>query len=227
LSPDAKTVALLVWPNHGGIPTKTSMLRTYSVATGQLLRTWTGPAPLPVNGVIATSSTADNVAELSWLASGTQLAFTYPGLTLRLLDTTRPGTNLMADSRPVFTPPATGAGCFQALLTPDGRTVLCSSQPRNTGCRKTALEIEAYSAATGKLEGVLYRDTGRCLAADTQFLWVGSATSAVIQLQTASAPTGRPSLVITRIVGVLTPGKVTPLHFPPVAVGSGPSLIAF
>jgi hypothetical protein len=75
-----------------------------------------------------------NVDALSWTADGKHLAFVGPGRSLRtssavrLLDVTLPGSDLLANSRPVAEPPPgdqlNDVSWRGAIITPDGRTVV-------------------------------------------------------------------------------------------------------
>jgi hypothetical protein len=102
-------------------------LRLYSVASGALLRTWSSSSNLGDYGETL----------LSWTAGARQLAI---GSLVRMwmLDVTRPGHNLIADSRLIWS--VKGAGTFTvgkpspfscaldmtALPTADGKTVVCA-----------------------------------------------------------------------------------------------------
>jgi hypothetical protein len=251
LSPDGRTLAVLEWDNqpepwdHGSPAT----LRLYSVATGKALRTWTGglaPNPVPRYGDSVEDS--QNYAGLTWLADGHTLAFTYVAKNVapavRTLDTSRPGNDLVAGSHHVFTLPASGSdACVEAALTPDGRTVVCGTvtSSDNLGCGVTkpghapgkmtgTLEIDAYSAATGKRERVLYRHTGQCTRDGIGALgWVGSANAvvAMVNIGNFSPKTSDPFDSTKTSIGVLTDGKLVPLVSPTVPFDQGPGSIAF
>jgi hypothetical protein len=176
----------------GGSPGPTT-LRTYSVATGKPLRTWTGTQP---DGLVC--FTCNNTVDLRWLANGRTLAFSYQEAAVpqavRTLDLTSPGDSLDADSRAVF--PITGADqsdCPSPLLSPDGRTVLCGTigaANGNAGCSSQGAQFDAFAAATGKLDRVLYRYRGSCGYASSSFVWAGSDAVAIglLQLYTAAPP---------------------------------------
>lgn len=229
LSPDGRTTALLYWPNTAGSATAPApaTLRTYSVATGQMLHSWTAPGP----GRNVGGGNGDNVAGLTWLANGREVAFTWPGQqpgqAVRTLDVTRPGRNLVADSHAVFTLPTAGVPCAQALLTPDGRTVLCGSKPQSTGlCNQSVLEFDTYSVATGKRDRVLYRYIGRCdVNGVAQLVWAGSGTEAIVQL--AAVTGGQGGLIRTQVVGAVTPGRLSSLGIALTDTPYPPGAIAF
>ena len=194
LSPDGRTLAVMFTPNiaDGGTPGPTT-LRTYSVATGKPLRTWTGTQP---DGLVC--FTCANTVDLRWLANGHTLAFSYQEAVLpqavRTLDLTSPGDSLDADSRAVF--PITAADqsdCLNPLLSPDGHTVLCGTTGAangRDGCASLGAQFDADSTATGKLDRVLYRYRGSCGYASSSFVWAGSDTVAIglLQLYTAGPP---------------------------------------
>lgn len=226
VSPDGRTLAVLsqaIADVAGTVkPSGATTLRTYSLATGQVMRSWTAPSA---------SSSIGAFGDLSWLDDGHTVAFVYPNRTtqryVRTLNTTSPGTSLMADSRAVFSVP-TGHTCDDSLLmTADGKAVICGVLAPNDGwCTSGQLALNAYSVATGKLENVLYRYQGGCHFGIVQVVWAKSATLA-IGLITISRLVN-PSPPVTNTVGVATPGKFTAL---PVALAGGtydaPGTVAF
>jgi hypothetical protein len=251
LSPDGRTLAVMFTPNiaDGGTPGPTT-LRTYSVPTGRLLRTWTGTMS---DGLVC--FTCDNTVDLRWLANGHTLAFSYQEAVLpqavRTLELTGPGDSLDADSRAVF--PITAADqsdCLNPLLSTDGHTVLCGSMGAANargGCASQGAQFDAYSTATGKLDRVLYRYRGSCAYASSSFVWAGSDTIAIglLQLYTAGPPgsetvtngtsttTGSvPQWNDELIFGVVAAGKFTRLQVTmrnesQGVMASTPGLIAF
>jgi hypothetical protein len=230
VSPDGSTLAVLFQfqpvmdtAAHGMVPTRAATLRTYSVATGHLLRTWTAPV---------SDSSFDAFGDLSWLDDGHTLAFVYAAMTthryVRTLNITSPGNNLVTGSRTVFSVP-TGHTCDGSMLmTSDGRAVICGTFAVNSGwCTTGQLEFTAYSVAAGKLERTLYQYKGGCNFATATVMWAKSATL-LIGWIALSKPVS-PDPPITNMIGVITPGKFTSLSNIP--VGSGdyemPNLIAF
>lgn len=221
VSPDGRTLAVLFQVSgHGGGAGQFAyhlMVRTYSLATGQALRTWTDPAG-------ALSPTGPGTFNVSWLDDGRTLAFASATRTapqgIRFLNTTSPGTSLVSDSRLVFSSPANDA-CGSLLLTPDGKAAICGTYAPNPGsCAKGQLEVTAYTVATGKLDRVLYRYRGPCQPSGTaQVMWAGSGMLAIGAIWVGSARDNR--------VGLMSPGKFTPL--PIVSSGSdyGPGSVAF
>jgi hypothetical protein len=239
LSPDGRTLAVLEWCTVTGPcdPRSPGTLRLYSVATGKALRTWTwGASPVPTDPAPGYGDN-ENSAGLTWLTGGRTLAFTYyahgQSPAVRTLDTTRPGGDLVTSSRRVFTLPASGPdACSEAQLTPDGQMVICGTQVSlDRGCypvTKETLEIDAYSAATGKREGVLYRYTGPCTKDGVGALgWVGPGNVVVAMVDTGTVVTRITGFQVKVIVGVLTGGKFVPLLPATLPFGQGPGTIAF
>jgi len=209
LSPDGSEFAVTLEPNTT-MNSGPELRRIYSVATGALLRTWTGP---PSNVTWDAYLGRDNNTTLSWLADGHTLVLDY-GAGGRMLDTSRPGHDLIADSRPTAWSMAWGA-CSRPLVTSDGKTVVCAAttglqgHPGATGgtCSGEFLE---YSTATGKLTRTLYRYQASC-GTDGEVMWVSSSGNALIgYLNIPGAKPGQSSPV----VGVITQSKFRPLSFP-------------
>jgi len=227
VSPDGSTLAILyqATKSGGGIlldPSGPATLQTYSLSTGRLLRTWTAPAA---------DSTIDNFADLTWLDNGETLAFVYPNMsahrTVLILNTARPGTSLISESRTAFTVP-TGHTCDATLLmTADGKSVICGNfAPNNGWCTTGQLAFTAYSVATGKLDRVLYSYQGGCHFGTATVIWAKSAALAIGWIAVSKPVTPYPP--IANEVGVLSPGNFTSL--PGLKVGTGeenPSMIAF
>lgn len=187
VSPDGATLAVAYRP---GIPSGDMVtLATYSLGTGRLLRTWTGPkGPFFLTPV-----------RLSWLADGRTLA--YQGVadlrTVYLLDTTRPGDTLPGTSRAVLTAPL-GNAIGGPLVAPDGHSVWSAASLKQ-------LRVSTYSTATGKLLRVMY--SAPVLTASV--LWAESATTAIVAAFDRAGAPARGSEI-----GVVTQGKFTPLRLP-------------
>jgi hypothetical protein len=237
LSPDGRTLAVMEWCTTPGACYRGSpgTLRLYSVATGQAERTWTwGALPYPIPAVSGSDSFSNNDAGLTWLAGGRTLAFTYyahgQAPVVRTLDTTRQGGDLVAASRPVFTPPASGPdACRVAMLTADGRTVVCAAQYQSG--KAGTLEIDAYSAATGRRERVLYRYTTKQTTLDGigALGWVGPGNTVVAMTVAGTLPpSGRNGPFQAKVItGTVTQGKLTPVAPANLPFNLGPGSIAF
>lgn len=206
VSPDGRTLAGLFEVVTYSASTKKDtyrlMVRTYSLATGQALRTWTDPAA-------TLSPTGPGTFNVSWLNDGRTLAFAAATRAapegIRFLNTAGPGSSLVTGSRLVFSLPA-GAACGTSVLVPDGTAVICGGFAPNAGsCAKGQLDVTAYSVAAGKPERVLYRYRGSCQPGGTvQVMWAGSGTLAIGAVFTG--------LVKENRVGLMTPGAFTPLR---------------
>ena len=164
LSPDGTRLAADI-----GGALSSSQLVVFNLATGAR-RMWgfkTCSHCLPVSGGLGFGGV--NVDALSWTADGRQIAFVGPGASLegpgavRLLDTNAPGTNLLADSKPVVGWPGgdnrVGPGWRGAIITPDGQTVvlieeLATIRPSGRGVNVRE-QLAKFSAATGKATAIL------------------------------------------------------------------------
>lgn len=205
VSPDGLTLAVLFQVvSHVGGTGKLAygvMMRTYTLATGQELRTWTDPTG-------ALSPTGPGTFNISWLDDGRTLAFASATRAapqgIRFLNTTSPGTNLISNSRLVFSAPADDA-CGSVLLTLDGKAVICGGGATGNGsCANGQVDVTAYSVATGKLERVLYRYQGSCQPVGLiNVMWAESGALAIGALFVGSAKLNR--------VGIMSAGKLTPL----------------
>jgi hypothetical protein len=194
LSPDGSKFAVAVQPNttyNSGPET----LRIYSVATGALLGTWTGPTSDFGYGI---SGTTDDNIYLSWLADGDTVAFDY-GEGVRMLDTSRPGHDLIADSRTIAWSSNPNA-CSEPVITSDGKTLACFAFGSG--------EFREYSTATGKLTRTLYRASGK---PGGEVLWASSSGDTLIG---RLLPSGAYLDTTGSTVGVVTQGTFRRLSFP-------------
>jgi hypothetical protein len=240
LSPDGKTLAVQEWCTQAPCRGSGGTLKLYSVATGKVLRDWTWGTttdPLPSYG--GTGGLSENRVGLTWLAGGRRLAFTYfahgQASAVWTLDSTSPSGSLAASGIHVFTLPQ---ACAEAILTPDGQTVICGTQPPAVGplcgpALKETLEIDAYSLVTRKREAVLYRHADGCTIVGPGALgWVGAENLVVAMVGDISyKPTVGGALEIDTYVnvGVVTHGTLTPLlpAAPTTGYAQGPGAIAF
>ena len=102
---------------------------------------------------------------LSWTADGQHIAFTGPGASagssaLRLLDTSDPGPNALAASKPIPTPAAithTDEGSTTAIITPDGRTAVFATAVTTRDGQEMPVRrrILKVSVATGQVTAIL------------------------------------------------------------------------
>lgn len=197
LSPDGAKFAVAVQPNTT-FDSGPETLRVYSVATGALLGTWTGPTS---DLGYAISATTDDNIYLSWLDDGHTVVFDYSDRSgaVRMLDTSRPGHDLIADSQPVKWSSNPDA-CGEPLVTSDGKTIVCA--------RLGSRGFSEYSTATGKFLRTLYRPKG----SDGTVLWSSPSGDTLIGLL---IPSSNALLSTTgATAGVITEGKFKQLSFP-------------
>lgn len=207
LSPDARSLAVLL-----AMPENVT-LRTYSLATGNALRTWTTRAPRPN---AATIPDPENIAALSWVGEH-RLAFRYPGDAwpdhVRMLNTASKRGDLLKASRSVMADPGDQHHCASLLTATDGKTVACGTLGNATGgCVKEEPEFTLWSTATGKVTRVLYRYNGTCQAGFGSVLWAG-AHGTMIGVIVAETISGKHAH-IKFTAGLISHGKFTPLHVP-------------
>jgi hypothetical protein len=152
LSPDGTLLAA----NVGGLIASPA-LSVFDLATGTE-RAWSARtcAGCVSGGGLAYGGV--NVDTLSWTADGQHVAFVW-GAEIRLLDTRAPGSNLVADSKLVATWTVglkADSMLRGAIITPDGRTVLCIDELASLGPDMTLREhLVAFSAATGRQTAIL------------------------------------------------------------------------
>ena len=116
-------------------------LRVYSVATGAVLRSWTGANPSKGSYGYGGNGLPDPNANLTWTSDGQRLAFAYrnsvssnSSLYLREVNVAGPGGDLFADSPVVATIGAsTTTGrykiwCDSLGITGDGRSAVCGAE---------------------------------------------------------------------------------------------------
>jgi hypothetical protein len=232
LSADGRELAVMfqrgVWFKG---PTGPLTLTIYSIPSGRALRTWTGQTKgFPAGfgwywGRYSNSS-------VSWLAGGRTLAFAYGindgangpplggvfgGLTLRTLDLTRPGHDLLADSKVVMSLKAAKIPrCDTLQLTADGRTALCGTQAgTGTAYPASVPGFIEYSLATGKPR-VAYRLKGTWALAIADVLWASPDGGTMIGsvYATSTPPWSKGGGTGYTDAGVITKGTLKPLGFP-------------
>jgi len=137
---------------------------------------------------------------LSWTADGQHVAFTGPGASagssvLRLLDTSDPGPNALAASKPMPTPAAithTDEGWTTAVITPDGRTAVFATAVTTRDGQEmlTRRRILKVSVATGQVTAIL--GTPKSLAGkplDFELILYSNATGSVLVVSYAQPGT--------------------------------------
>jgi hypothetical protein len=145
LSPDGTKLAVLYQVaagTSGGFPYSGSFtLAIYSVATGAVLRTWTGTDPYHGSYGYGSNDVPDPNDNVTWTADGQHLAFAYrssngpsASLYLRELSLGAPGTDLFKDSTVVAeiaVSTTTGKStiwCDSLGITGDGQTAVCGAE---------------------------------------------------------------------------------------------------
>jgi hypothetical protein len=225
-------------PDANGSDQAPESLVLYSVATGAVLRTWSGP-----NGTILTPGEWFRVdsftATLSWLADGRALVFSDE-TAVRTLDTTGHGQDLIADSEPVWSPGSRRGNPLgyqlscagEPLVINDGVTMVCGAtgMPRparhlTSECSDmwdNAMGFVEYSTATGQLTRTLYIDQTTCTGeVDAEIYWASPSGGPLIVLLN-SAPEKNPGGPQWNEVGVIANGRVSRLTFP---VGGGAPML--
>jgi len=137
---------------------------------------------------------------LSWTADGQHIAFTGPGASagssvLRLLDTSDPGPNALAASKPIPTPAAitrTDESLTTAVITPDGRTAVFATAVTTRDGQEmlTRRRILKVSVATGQVTAIL--GTPKSLAGkplDFELILYSNATGSVLVVSYAQPGT--------------------------------------
>lgn len=202
-------------------PPNEEFLRVYSVADGKAQGQWTMPAPSTVAG----GGSEDNTHALTWTENGQAVAFRRDinlaggefGISVFILNVTRPGGDLRADSR-IVKVQATDNQCKQMLVTSDGKTVVCGVRSwggASARCPDVRPGITEYSAVTGKLIRVLYTYKGACQWGMVHIFWSNPSGTAVV----ASVLVGRDGThgkQTVNVVGLFGLGAFTelPLRLP-------------
>jgi hypothetical protein len=170
LSPDGTRLAVLYQASSGPFT-----LGIYSVATGAVVRSWTGTDP--AHGSYAYgggNGLPDPNTTLTWTSDQQRLAFYYRNsngpnadLYLREVNLARPGGDLFADSTVIVTiavSTTTGRSriwCDSIGITGDGRTAICGADLPKTPPASTVLDA--------------LTDPWRGCAAPTDLAWPGLA----------------------------------------------------
>jgi hypothetical protein len=222
LSPDGTRLAV---ENLGS----TTQITVYSLPGGAA-RTWTayGIAPQAIG--------ADPTDLLSWSGNGT-LAFGWDGSSPTgeyLLNTDRPGDNLLADSRDALclehsAPSSAYIGAnYYGYLTPDGKNIIsavlraipvgqtlpsCSqpaqpsvAQPTPGPTPPASVEIEEFSAATGTAVRVINTSRSHGALANSDVYWSNASGSVLV----VEGKTGH-GVRSQWVFGVLIGGTFVPL----------------
>lgn len=226
LSPDGRELAVM-WRAATTATNAATQLSVYSLSTGLVLGSWFTPGP--VNTLLGVGA---NGVNLTWVNGDRSLDFLWGDpvqdgrKTIRSLDVTAGGHDLIGDSRLVLRLPAGPAGpasltreapCASLLVASD-RAAICGSDSfgdkPGDGCSAVPPSFTSYSLITGKQLKVLYRYQGECgnwQGAQTAVLWTdpaGSHVIALIFLDLQGKPASAPA---DSLLGLVTNGHFTPL----------------
>ena len=199
LSPDGSRLAVYSMLSYEQV------LRVYSVATGQVANQWTMPSPSQVG-----YGPDDNSHMLTWTENGQAVAFRRDiglaggefGVSVYILDVTRPGHDLRADSR-IVSVQSNDNGCKSMLVTSDGKTIVCGIESwggASASCPKVRPGIAEYSAATGKLIRFLYEYRGACTWGMVHLYWADQSGTAVAAGLLVGTPQ-RQTVSVTDLIG--------------------------
>lgn len=252
LSPDASKIAI-AYMGLTSPPTQQPLI-VYSVKTGAMLHTWTTASGIisgtdPMGGSDAGPGTA-----LRWTADGKELAFAFyanakPGkngygyqqsASIRLLNTTAPGSSLLADSKvltgpgPGYTPAyGTGMQCLAQdgwSISANGEALTCATQwgtpgeqlpaglrsaqcPAKTGAGQVNLGFlrQYWLPSGGGGGGPVYRPCTADTPADIQLDWANSDATLVL---------GGLKLPGHSLFGLFSGGKLIALPAPPAGLSA-------
>jgi len=214
LSPDGRELAIESVPgNAKASPVIT--LAIYSVSTGAQLRAWTASTQVM-------SANGERMLSLSWLYGGRQLVFSATAgsahyIQLRTLDVTGTGTNLVADSRALFTADdnSGASACVSLQITPDGGTAICSTVAGIPGavggnalCVYGGLEFIAFPLPISHQPGRVLYHRGGCQNGESFTLWTDASGGSIIGVTGINAANEGAK----EEVGVITGGRFRPLN---------------
>jgi len=233
LSPDGRELAVM-WRTATTQTNAVTYLAVYSMASGAVLHTWITKG----DNVNAIARGANGEA-LSWVDGDRSIDFGWSVITrgahpsstqtVRRIDVTPPGGDLLAGSRVAVRLPPTAAPtkttfsapCATSVTASDG-TLVCgttsfSDVSFEEVCSTVPPSFVTYSGTTGKRLKVLYQYHGQCLEAQSMPVWTDSAGRHVIAFLLLSKKGVKTSA--TDMFGLVTDGHFTSL--PKLAVGNG------
>jgi hypothetical protein len=225
LSPDGRELAVM-WRTATTQTNAVTYLAVYSMASGAVLHTW-----ITKGDNINAIGGGANAEGLTWVNGGRSIDFSWIVTTpephwsstdtIRRIDVTAPGSDLLADSRvamrlpPTFSPAKTkfSAPCAAWVTTPGGTLVCGSNSSTDVSfeevCSTVPPSFATYSETTGKRLKVLYQWHGQCLDAEAMPLWTDATASHVIAFLLLSEKGVKTSLTDT--FGLVANGRFTPL----------------
>lgn len=220
LSPDGTKLAVLLQTAATATHEGTLTLRVYSVATGQLLRSWQRTSATIFSEAVGGWLHPNN--SVTWLADGHHLAFSYhlvEGTTVvtgqgyplssakefgvRRLDLEKPGTDLIGASTPVATIDGWVNGdCSSPYPTADGKGVVCGTDsflkvPQgSTNCKAVSPLAGFYEYSGAVRRRLLYTippakpDKGACETGAAEVLWSDPSASTLVGVVATSVLPG-------------------------------------
>jgi len=232
LSPDGRELAVM-WRTATTATNAVVHLSVYSMSSGGTLGSWS--VHRDNEGLIGGDG---NGAGLSWVNGDRSLAFRWPVPptrtnpsrgTIRTIDVTAGGHDLLADSRVAMQLPSIAAPtkttfsapCASSVTASDGTVVCGTSSFSDVSfqevCSTVPPSFVTYSGTTGKQLKVLYRYHGQCLEAQAMPVWTDPAGRHVIAFLLLSEKGVKTSA--TDKFGLVADGHFTPL--PKLVVGIG------
>jgi hypothetical protein len=211
---------------------KAEQLRIYSVATGQLLHSWS-------TDDAAVFDTGANIIDdenrgLYWVDGDQELTFPTIGQTarsenetVRMLNLAAGGSDLISDSRVIWSMSSSSDGNYppgcrwdqDPLVSADGKTVVCVSvtaaptrQTKTIPWRLSWLEYSTSNPKAAPL--VLYSETINASSSSDFWLsglWINASGSAVIGYRS----NGRFAVAKPAFFGVISKGALRSLPIPP------------
>jgi len=168
------------------------------------------------------SANGERMLSLSWLYGGRQLVFSATAgsahyIQLRTLDVTGTGTNLVADSRALFTADdnSGASACVSLQITPDGGTAICSTVAGIPGavggnalCVYGGLEFIAFPLPISHQPGRVLYHRGGCQNGESFTLWTDASGGSIIGVTGINAANEGAK----EEVGVITGGRFRPLN---------------
>jgi hypothetical protein len=214
LSPDGTRLAVAVAGPASGGKAATQQIRVYDLATSAE-RGWSLSGAAAARGVMG---------GMSWAADDRTLAFNWYGAAtagVRILDTSGPGGNLIADSGLVLSTQSHGGqpACNgDGMMTPDGSVIVCPAAPgpisraplRRSQLPKTMDRVPAFvqgyaefSVATGQLVRMLgeyrYGHTSETDSGSGLLMWTSRSGGVLVVQDFYPSP----------IVDIVSRGQVT------------------
>jgi hypothetical protein len=236
LSPDGRELAVM-WRTATTQTNAVTYLAVYSMSSGAVLHTWITKG----DNINAIGGGANGEA-LSWVDGDRSVDFgwvvfsggAHPSSTntVRRIDVTAPGSDLLADSRVAMRLPRTVMPTKTTFSRPCGREVTASDGTVVCGttsfsdvsfqevCSTVPPAFVTYSGTTGKRLKVLYTYHGQCLEAQATPVWTDPAGSHVIAFLLLSEKGVKTSA--TDKFGLIADGHFTPL--PKLVVGDGDAI---